>query len=60
MDTHDNLNKTICRYSLSKQTELIPYKAVYKEGIPITVITLPEVSLEMLSLKVLLPYENTF
>ena len=47
-------------YLKSKQTELIPYKAVYKEGIPITVITLPEVSLEMLSLKVLLPYENIF
>ena len=47
MDTHDNLNKTNCHYSLSKQTELIPYKTVFKEGEPIKVIKVPEVLLEM-------------
>ena len=60
MDTHDNLNQTNCHYSLSKQTELIPYKTVYKEGAPITVIKIPEVLLKIFSLKVLLPYENIF
>ena len=60
MDTYDNLNKTNCHYSLSKQTELIPYKTVYKEGASITVITIPEVLLEIFSFKVFLPYENIF
>ena len=60
MGTHDNLNKTNCHYSLSKQTKLIPYKTVYKEGAPITVITIPEVLLEMFSLKGLLLYEKSF
>ena len=60
MDTHDNLNKTNCHYSLSKQTELIPYKTVYKEGVLIMVIKIPGVLLEIFSLKVLLVYENIF